>query len=101
MANRVPTVFVLGGGARGLQLAKRCGAAHIDHYAEVDPGEVEGGVQIHVEDREHALLFLDAAEAVYVFPEFADLLPHLKNAYLVARGHPLCAQYRCIEDPCS
>ncbi|MEZ0320211.1 MAG: hypothetical protein ABWK05_09535 [Pyrobaculum sp.] len=101
MSNRVPTVFVLGGGSLGLQLAKKCGAVHIDHYAEVDPREVEGGVQIHVEDKQHALLFLEAAEKVYVFPEFADLLPHLKHAYLVAKGHPLCAAYSCVEDPCS
>ena len=79
-------VFILGGGKRGLALAKKCGGIHVDYYAEVDPAEVEGGVQIHVEDRLQAFLFLDVAEAVYVFPDYAELLPHLPHGEVVGAG---------------
>jgi len=96
------TLFILGGGKRGLALAKKCRGIHVDYYAEVDPAEVESGVQVHVEDRRQALLFLDVAEAVYVFPDFAELLPHLPHAVVVAPpGHPLCSERPCVEEPCS
>gem|GEM_PF-1773231 len=101
--NRVPTLFILGGGREASLRAKRCGAVHIDHYSEVDPQEVDGGIQAHVEDKTHALLLLDAAERIFVYPEFADLLPHLPKDRVVVvvapRGHPLCAEYTCAEEP--
>jgi hypothetical protein len=100
--NRVPTLFILGGGQEGLTHAKNCGAVHIDHYSQVDPQEVDGGVQAHVEEKTHALLLLDAAEKIYVYPDFADLLPHLpqeKVIVIAPRGHPLCAEHPCAEKP--
>ena len=98
--NRVPTLFVLGGGRAALEKAKQCGAVHIDKYDVVIPEEVDGGIQAHVEDPGLALLLLDAAERIYVFPEYADLLPKLPREKVVVvapRGHPLCAEYRCGE----
>ena len=56
----------------------------------------------HVEDKMHALLLLDAAERIFVYPEFADLLPHLpkdKVVLIARRSHPLCAEYPCAEEP--
>jgi hypothetical protein len=100
--NRVPTLFILGGGRETLLRAKRCGAVHIDHYSEVDPQEVDGGIQAHVEDKTHALLLLDTAERIFVYPEFADLLPHLpkdKVVLIARRSHPLCGEYACAEEP--
>jgi len=82
--------------------AKSCGAVHIDHYSEVDPQEVDGGIQAHVEDKTHAAILLDAAEKIFVYPEFADLLPHLprdKVVVVAPRGHPLCAEHTCAEEP--
>ncbi|WP_148682827.1 hypothetical protein [Pyrobaculum ferrireducens] len=101
--NRVPTLFILGGGPQALRRAKECGAVHIDRYAEVKPEEVDGGVQAHVEDPGLALILLDAAEKIYIYPEFAQLLPSLprdKVVVVAPEGHPLCAEYRCGE-PCS
>jgi len=101
--NRVPTLFVLGGGRAALEKAKQCGAVHIDKYEVVIPEEVDGGIQAHVEDPTIALLLLDVAERIYVFPEYADLLPRLRREKVVVvapGGHPLCAEYRC-GDLCS
>jgi len=101
--NRVPTLFIIGGGAEGLRRAKMCGAVHIDRYGEVNPAEVEGGVQAHVEETGLALILLDSAERIYLYPEFADLLPRLppeKVVVVAPAGHPLCASYKCGE-PCS
>ena len=100
--NRVPTLFILGGGREALLRAKRCGAVHIDHYREVNPEEVDGGIQAHVEDMMHVLLLLDAAERIFVYPEFADLLSHLPREKVVVvaqRSHPLCTEYPCAEEP--
>ncbi|MEM0467815.1 MAG: hypothetical protein QXT27_01280 [Pyrobaculum sp.] len=69
----------------------------------VIPEEVDGGIQAHVEDPTIALLLLDVAERIYVFPEYADLLPRLRREKVVVvapGGHPLCAEYRC-GDLCS
>jgi hypothetical protein len=82
--------------------AKRCGAVHIDHYSQVDPQEIDGGIQVHTEDKTHALLLLDAAEKIYVYPDFADLLTHLpreKVVVIAPRGHLLCAEHPCAEEP--
>lgn len=82
--------------------AKRCGAVHIDHYSQVDPQEIDSGIQVHTEDKTHVLLLLDAAEKIYVYPDFADLLPHLPREEVVViapRGHPLCAEHPCAEEP--
>ncbi len=101
--NRVPTLFVLGGGRAAMEKAKQCNAVHIDKYDVVIPEEVDGGIQAHVEDPTLALLLLDVAERIYVFPEFADLLPRLRREKVVVvapGGHPLCAEYRC-GDLCS
>jgi hypothetical protein len=73
--NRVPTLFILGGEQEGLTHAKNCGAVHIDHYRQVDPQEVDGGVQAHVEEKTHALLLLDAAEKIYVYPDLQTSSP--------------------------
>lgn len=101
--NRVPTVFIIGGGREAMLCAKKIGAVHIDQYAEVNPEEVDGGIQAHVEDPNLAILLLDAAEKIYLYPEFAQLLPSLPRDRVVVvapEGHPLCAEYRCGE-PCS
>jgi len=100
--NRVPTLFILGGGREGMAHAKRCGAVHIDHYEGVNPEEVDGGTQAHVEDKTQALLFLDHAEKIFIYPDFAELLPHLpkdKVVLIARRSHPLCGEYTCAEEP--
>jgi hypothetical protein len=100
--NRVPTVFVLGGGSSGLALARRCGAMHIDRYASVDPASVSEGVQANVDDPRLALVFLDSAERIYVYPEFAEILPLLPRDRVVViahEGHTLCWQYPCMAEP--
>jgi hypothetical protein len=100
--NRVPTVFVLGGGSSGLTLARRCGAMHIDRYASVDPDSVSEGVQASVDNPRLALVFLDSAERIFVYPEFAEVLPLLPRdrVVVIAHGeHPLCKQYSCATEP--
>jgi hypothetical protein len=100
--NRVPTLFILGGGKEGLTHAKNCGAVHVDHYSQVDPQEIDGGIQAHVEEKTYALLLLDVAEKIYVYPDFADLLPHLPREKVVVvapQDHPLCSEYLCAEKP--
>ncbi|MFN7105473.1 MAG: hypothetical protein ACK4M3_02650 [Pyrobaculum sp.] len=94
--NRVQ-IFILGGGKEGLEEARRRGAIHIDQYSQ--PDMTEGVVKIHVQDRELALLFLDNAEEIYVYLDFAALLPKLpkeKAVVMAPPTHPLCVDYRCL-----
>ncbi|MFN3805394.1 MAG: hypothetical protein ACK4SY_10080 [Pyrobaculum sp.] len=94
--NRVQ-IFILGGGKEGLEEARRRGAIHIDQYAQ--PDVTEGVVKIHVQNKELALLFLDNADEIYVYPDFAELLPKLpreKTTVIAPPTHPLCVEYRCL-----
>ncbi len=70
-------VLILGGGREGLREAIKHNAIHIDRYTEIDPEEIKNGIQIHVEDKTLALLFISEAEEVWVYPDFADLAPQI------------------------